>query len=136
MEHLRLHVLSTPGAIGEAQEWFIERRAADGVALMFTRVLEDGGFGRDKEFLPDDEAFRVHPDQDSCLRLFDYIERIEIPLVLNNWVLMDAGNLSLTVETRGNAVSISWLSALAYVDDPDPRMMQLLELTYAVIERD
>ncbi len=136
MEHLRIYVLSTPGAIGDAQEWFIERRAADGTALMFTRVLEAGGYGRDEEFRPDDEDFRVHPNQEACTRLFAYVERIEIPLVLQNWVLMDAGNLSLTVETLGNAVTIASLSALAYVDEPDPRMMQLLELTYAVIERE
>ncbi len=134
MDYLRLHVVSTPGAIGEAQEWFVERRASDGVALMFTRRLDGDGFDQDEEFRPEAEEFRTHPDQDACARLFAYVERIEIPLVLNNWMLMDAGNLSLTVETQGNAVRIASLSALAYVDDPDPRMMQLLELTCAVIE--
>ncbi len=108
----------------------------DGVALMFTRVLGDGvGIG-DEEIPPEDGDLLPHPDQGACRQLFKYVEALDIPLVINNDVLFDAGNLSLTVETRGNAVTISSLSAVVYMDSPDPRLVELVNLVSDVIRHE
>lgn len=136
MNSLRLHIVSTPGAWGHVQEWFIERRVSDGVALMFTRVLEDGVSAGDDEIFLEEGDLQPHPDQDACRQLFQYVENLEVPLVINSDLLLDAGNLSLAVETRANSVTISSLSAVLYMDDPDPRLVKLVQLINAAIRFD